>query len=68
MPRDLKGRKRVEASNDADGCFKRLDTHWFRTVEVAPPPHKMGDWRRHYNEEPRYSAIGYKPPITLLSP
>jgi len=42
-----------------------LNTHWFMSLEDAC--RKMEDWRRHYNEERPHSAIGYKPPITLLN-
>lgn len=42
-----------------------LNTHWFMSLEDAR--RKMEDWRRHYNEERPHSAIGYKPPITLLN-
>ncbi len=41
-----------------------LNTHWFLSLEDACQ--KVEEWRKYYNEEPPHSAIGNKPPITLV--
>lgn len=42
-----------------------LNTHWFMSLDDARA--KMEAWRRDYNEVRPHSAIGNKPPITLLN-
>ena len=42
-----------------------LNTHWFMSLDDART--KMEAWRRDYNEVRPHSAIGNKPPITLLN-
>lgn len=42
-----------------------LNTHWFMNLDDARS--KMEEWRRHYNEFRPHSAIGNKPPISLLN-
>lgn len=42
-----------------------LNVHWFMTLEDARS--KMEDWRRDYNEVRPHSAIGNKPPATLMN-
>jgi len=42
-----------------------LNTHWFMTLDDARE--RMETWRRDYNEVRPHSAIGNKPPITLLT-
>ena len=42
-----------------------LNTHWFMSLDDARQ--KMEDWRRDYNEIRRHSAIGDKPPISLMN-
>ena len=42
-----------------------LNTHWFMSLEDARK--KLEDWRRDYNEVRPHSAIGNKPPITLIN-
>ncbi len=41
-----------------------LNTHWFLTLDDARQ--KMEHWRRDYNEVRPHSAIGNKPPISLM--
>ena len=41
-----------------------LNTHWFMSLDDARA--KMEDWRRDYNEVRPHSAIGNKPPISLM--
>ena len=43
-----------------------LNTHWFLGLDDARS--KLEDWRRDYNEVRPHSAIGNKPPITLMNP
>ena len=42
-----------------------LNTHWFMNLDDARQ--KMEDWRRDYNEIRPHSAIGNKPPISLMN-
>ncbi|UDL90419.1 IS3 family transposase [Mesorhizobium sp. PAMC28654] len=42
-----------------------LNTHWFLTLDDARQ--KMEEWRRDYNEVRPHSAIGNKPPISLMN-
>lgn len=42
-----------------------LNTHWFMSLDDAHQ--KMEEWRRDYNEVRPHSAIGYKPPISLIN-
>ena len=42
-----------------------LNQHWFLTLDDARQ--KMEEWRRDYNEVRPHSAIGNKPPITLMN-
>ena len=42
-----------------------LNAHWFLTLDDARK--KMEDWRKDYNEVRPHSAIGNKPPITLIN-
>jgi putative transposase len=42
-----------------------LNTHWFLTL--ADARQKLENWRRDYNELRPHSAIGDKPPVTLLN-
>lgn len=42
-----------------------LNTHWFMSLDAART--KMEAWRRDYNEVRPHSAIGNKPPISLLN-
>lgn len=42
-----------------------LNTHWFMSLDDARM--KMEEWRRDYNEVRPHSAIGNKPPISLLN-
>jgi transposase InsO family protein len=35
-------------------------------LSLADAQEKMEDWRKYYNEERPYGAIGQKAPITLL--
>lgn len=41
-----------------------LNTHWFMSLDDART--KMEAWRRDYNEFRPHSAIGNKPPISLM--
>ena len=43
-------------------CF---NAHWFLSLEDAR--RKIEDWRKDYNEVRPHSAIGYKPPISLIN-
>lgn len=42
-----------------------LNAHWFKSLDDART--KMEDWRRDYNEVRPHSAIGNKPPISLMN-
>ena len=42
-----------------------LNTHWFLSLDDARA--KMEEWRRDYNEVRPHSAIGNKPPISLMN-
>ncbi len=42
-----------------------LNTHWFMSLDDAHQ--KMEEWRRDYNEVRPHSAIGYKPPVSLIT-
>lgn len=42
-----------------------LNAHWFMSLDDAV--RKCEAWRRDYNEVRPHSAIGNKPPISLLS-
>ena len=42
-----------------------LNAHWFMSLDDAGA--KMEDWRRDYNEVRPHSAIGNKPPISLMN-
>lgn len=42
-----------------------LNAHWFMNLDDARE--KMEDWRRDYNEVRPHSAIGNKPPISLMN-
>ncbi len=42
-----------------------LNTHWFMNLDDARS--KMEEWRKDYNEVRPHSAIGNKPPISLLN-
>jgi len=42
-----------------------LNTHWFLSLDDARA--KMEGWRRDYNEDLTHSAIGNKPPISLMN-
>ena len=42
-----------------------LNTHWFMNLDDARQ--KMEEWRRDYNEVRPHSAIGNKPPISLIN-
>jgi putative transposase len=42
-----------------------LNTHWFMSLDDARL--KMEEWRRDYNEVRPHSAIGNKPPISLIN-
>jgi putative transposase len=42
-----------------------LNTHWFMSLDDAWS--KMEEWRRDYNEVRPHSAIGNKPPISLMN-
>lgn len=42
-----------------------VNTHWFMSLDDAV--RKCEAWRRDYNEVRPHSAIGNKPPISLLS-
>ena len=42
-----------------------LNQHWFLTLDDAR--RKMEEWRRDYNEVRPHSAIGNKPPISLMN-
>jgi putative transposase len=50
-----------------NGSFRAecLNAHWF--MSLADARQKMEDWRRDYNEVRPHSAIGNKPPITLMN-
>jgi putative transposase len=52
----------IEAFN---GRFRAecLNAHWFLTLDDARL--KMEEWRRYYNEDRPYGAIGNKCPIAL---
>lgn len=41
-----------------------LNTHWFKSLDDAAT--KMEAWRKDYNEVRPHSAIGNKPPISLV--
>jgi len=42
-----------------------LNAHWFMNLDDARA--KMEEWRRDYNEVRPHSAIGNKPPISLVN-
>ena len=42
-----------------------LNAHWFLSLDDARA--KMEEWRRDYNEVRPHSAIGNKPPISLMN-
>jgi putative transposase len=42
-----------------------LNAHWFMSLDDAHQ--KMEEWRRDYNEVRPHSAIGYKPPVSLIN-
>lgn len=42
-----------------------LNAHWFMSLDDARQ--KMEEWRRDYNEVRPHSAIGNKPPISLIN-
>ena len=42
-----------------------LNTHWFMSLDDARD--KLEDWRKDYNEVRPHSAIGNKPPISLVN-
>jgi putative transposase len=41
-----------------------LNAHWF--LSLADATEKLEAWRRDYNDERPHSAIGNKPPVTLI--
>ena len=41
-----------------------LNAHWFLTLDDARS--KMEEWRKDYNNVRPHSAIGNKPPISLM--
>jgi len=43
-----------------------VNAHWFLSLKDAC--RKLGQWRRHYNEERPHSAIRNIPPIMLANP
>jgi putative transposase len=43
-----------------------LNAHWFMNLSDAVE--KLDDWRRHYNDNRRHSAIGYNVPSALHFP
>ncbi len=49
-----------------NGKFRaeRLNAHWFMSLDDAIK--KCEAWRRDYNEVRPHSAIGNKPPISLM--
>ena len=53
----------IEAFN---GRFREacLNAHWF--LILADTAEKLEDWRTYYSEDRPHSAIGNKPPITLM--
>ena len=55
----------IEAFN---GRFRAecLNAHWF--LSLADTAEKLEDWRSYYNEDRPHSAIGNKPPISLMNP
>ena len=42
-----------------------LNTHWFMSLDDARS--KMEEWRKDYNEIRPHSAIGNKPPVSLMN-
>jgi Integrase core domain len=44
--------------------MEHLNTHWFMSLDDARS--KMEAWRKDYNEVRPHSAIGNKPPISLV--
>jgi len=42
-----------------------LNAHWFLSLDDAR--RKIEDWRKDYNEVRPHSAIGNKPPISLIN-
>ena len=42
-----------------------LNAHWFMSLDDAR--RKIEDWRKDYNEVRPHSAIGNKPPISLIN-
>ena len=58
---------RVDQSSAFDGRFRTecMNAHWFLSLDDARA--KMEEWRKDYNEVRPHSAIGKKPPISLLS-
>ncbi|VTZ49557.1 conserved hypothetical protein [Methylocella tundrae] len=42
-----------------------LNAHWFMSLDDARS--KMEEWRKDYNEVRPHSAIGNKPPISLIN-
>ncbi|MBJ7579498.1 transposase, partial [Devosia sp. MC532] len=42
-----------------------LNAHWFLSLDDARA--KMEEWRKDYNEVRPHSAIGNKPPISLMN-
>jgi len=54
-----------ELGNPAGVVARCLNQHWFLSLDDARQ--KMEEWRRDYNEVRPHSAIGNKPPISLMN-
>ncbi len=50
-----------------NGKFRQecLNAHWFMSLDDARM--KMEEWREDYNNVRPHSAIGDKPPVTLIN-
>ena len=57
--------KRTIQHEDTQTVYGRVHTHRFLTLDDARQ--KMEHWRRDYNEVRPHSAIGNKPPISLMN-
>ncbi len=61
------GQQGTPTDNAFNGKFRAecLNQHWFMSLDDAVG--KCETWRRDYNEVRPHSAIGKKPPISLVN-
>jgi len=55
---------KAPASPEPKLRLRHLNAHWFLSLDDARA--KMEEWRKDYNTVRPHSAIGNKPPISLM--